>query len=293
MSMTPEKQAEVHPALDYDCPFCGAHAGQQCHALRGRRGEVSPHMRRVRRWSMANDMDKGREAAPTRARALCCECGALRTVSSNFSFPRSDVDRVVEAAFDDPRGWRCTGTLKCDHCGRPTRHALLRDDLRRDYAEEVQRFILGGDELTGTYQPDLNRLRKWYMPQFPRNPYLKHRWSADAEAEARRRRLSHLIALCGASAPLPSNAVYVSYDDCDGFVPEEVRDQEYEDAETGLWWVDMDCVDCLRVANQKRLEWRREDLALRLSKLALEAESLDAATVDQLLAATEFVASSE
>jgi hypothetical protein len=83
----------------------------------------------------------------TRVRALCCECGNLRTVSANHR-SRNDDNRSGECD-DDARGWRVTGTLKCSVCGGKTRHALLRDDDTefRDIAElgkhERQRAILG------------------------------------------------------------------------------------------------------------------------------------------------------
>ena len=35
MSMTPEKRSQAHPALGYDCPFCGAPAGEGCHTKTG------------------------------------------------------------------------------------------------------------------------------------------------------------------------------------------------------------------------------------------------------------------
>ncbi|MGA8332960.1 MAG: DUF6315 family protein [Mycobacterium sp.] len=71
----------------------------------------------------------------TRVRALCCECGNLRTVSAHHR-SRKDDNRSGECD-DDPRGWRVTGTLKCSVCGGKTRHALLRDDDPefRDIAE--------------------------------------------------------------------------------------------------------------------------------------------------------------
>jgi hypothetical protein len=71
----------------------------------------------------------------SRVRALCCECGNLRTVSANYS-PHRDDNRASEVG--DPRLWRMTGTLKCSVCKAMTRHAQLRDDCPeyRDAAEE-------------------------------------------------------------------------------------------------------------------------------------------------------------
>jgi hypothetical protein len=76
------------------------------------------------------------EAKPSddRQRALCCECGNLRTVSTRFSFPRDE-----NKTYDDgchPGGWRATGTLKCPVCKQKTRHARLREPSEfRDIAE--------------------------------------------------------------------------------------------------------------------------------------------------------------
>ena len=69
-------------------------------------------------------------------RALCCECGNLRTVSANYRPPR-DENRTTDAS-GEPHGWRMTGTVKCRVCKTRTRHAILRDDdspENRDFAE--------------------------------------------------------------------------------------------------------------------------------------------------------------
>jgi hypothetical protein len=88
-----------------------------------------------------------------RERALCCECGNLRTVAANYNPPR-DANRTME--WVDPRGWRMTGTLKCPICATRTRHALLRDtdepQLRdyaelRDHARHTQLRALSDEEL--------------------------------------------------------------------------------------------------------------------------------------------------
>ena len=62
---------------------------------------------------------------PATVRALCCECGNLRTVSA--SHRRRDENYAAEFS-DHRRGWRMTTTLKCPVCEQPTRHAVLRDD---------------------------------------------------------------------------------------------------------------------------------------------------------------------
>jgi hypothetical protein len=111
----------------------------------------------------------------TRLRALCCECGNLRSVAVNYNAPCDD-NRTDETSDRDGRGWRCTATLKCSNCRTKTRHALIRrdDDESRDVAErrEYERiaaergitkvakelgFRLPGDALAGLADED----RRW------------------------------------------------------------------------------------------------------------------------------------
>lgn len=277
MSTIPQ-QSEPHPALAYDCPFCGAKPDQPCHARRGDGGEVRLHSRRVRVWRASEYPE---DFAAVSLPALCCECGNLRNVSSNFFFPQDDENRASECDFGDPRGWRCTGTLKCDQCRRPTRHAVIRKhDGHQNYLEELQQHVLGG-EWNGRYQPDRDRLRGAYISQFPRNPYLHHRyWVSEAHAAWDSGR-SEVTALCGAPMKLERDpSTPWERPPVDELVaPCEVRDQDYEDANTGLWWMEMDCVDCLRVANRNRLQFQRRELEARLLRMAAHVQELDAAAV--------------
>jgi hypothetical protein len=78
-------------------------------------------------------------------RALCCECGQLRTVSANHNH-RLDDNLAYDAGPQERNGWRMTGTLKCSHCGTCTRHAVLRDNYEnRDNAER--------EFMKGTWNP--------------------------------------------------------------------------------------------------------------------------------------------
>ena len=63
----------------------------------------------------------------------------------------------------------------------------------------------------------------------------------------------------------------------------EYRDMEYEDPETGLWWQEMDCVDCYRVFNEEIRRWRRQRLEYTLMWLAARPESIEDAEVDSVL----------
>jgi hypothetical protein len=84
-----------------------------------------------------------------RVRALCCECGNLRTVSSRHAGACGDPDRSSDDGLH-PLGWRMTITLNCGHCGRLTRHAKLRDgDPYRDSMEERQTLGWVPGEATG------------------------------------------------------------------------------------------------------------------------------------------------
>jgi hypothetical protein len=75
------------------------------------------------------------ENTPPTVRALCCECGNLRTVSANCSFRRDDNKTCDNDDRRHPgRFWRMTGTLKCSACKAATRHALLRDVTSRNTA---------------------------------------------------------------------------------------------------------------------------------------------------------------
>jgi hypothetical protein len=104
----------------------------------------------------------------TRVRALCCECGNLRTVSANYGPPR-DGNHSVEGCAD-PRGWRVTGTLKCSICKVKTRHALLRDgDKRRDSAEPPEHrcadlpLAAGATEVTDwSRSPNGRAYNRWF-----------------------------------------------------------------------------------------------------------------------------------
>jgi hypothetical protein len=119
--------------LAHRCPVCAAEPGQVCRTRGGREAEY-PH---VRRTVLVDEVEQQRALRrASRIRALCCECGNLRTASAGYGC-RNDDNRT----FDDnrhPLAWRCTGTLKCSACKTATRHAVLRDSCEprfRDIAE--------------------------------------------------------------------------------------------------------------------------------------------------------------
>ncbi len=179
-----------------------------------------------------------------------------------------------------------TGDLKCDACGRTTRHALLRSGEHRDAAEDYQRVALGGKP-TDRYE-DVERARREFRLGLPRNPYLTHRrYTADAQ-KAWDDGTKMVIALCGEPIEVkvdPRQAT--KYDKpehrLNGYlVAEQLSDTEYEDPKTGLWWLDMDCVDCARLSNEAHYARRRKLLESWLAWFACHPESIPDAAADAL-----------
>jgi hypothetical protein len=88
---------------------------------------------------------------PTLTRALCCDCGQLRTVKRRYRLGRF-VPELGSGYLMSPQGrstypfaqpWdRFVGDLKCSHCRATTRHAVVRDgDDYADHAEERERGV--------------------------------------------------------------------------------------------------------------------------------------------------------
>lgn len=277
-----EKSATVHPALQYRCPFCHADPGEECRTRTGGRVNAWSHSRRI---ALTRPTEE-RLPRPD-VKALCCDCGQLRTVSANYHFG-NDQNRS-DGYFYDSRGWSHTGTLKCVECGRPTRHALLRgeDDKYRDHDEDLQRYVLGG-EWSGKYPPDRDRLRDRYQKQLPRNPKLTHRfWIEDAN-KRREEGQTHMPAVCGAVAEIPRSWSKQQRPVSELIEPDRIDwDTEFEDASTGMWWVDMDCVDCLRVANERRQVRSRERAKYLIDWYSTRIDRLNHAEVEALIAFLE------
>ncbi|KKF01941.1 hypothetical protein [Mycolicibacterium obuense] len=205
----------------------------------------------------------------------------------DYHGPKNDGNRGG-GLFTDPRGWFHTGTLRCDPCGAPTRHALINqpDSFIRDLAEQYQRYALGGD-WGGDYAPDRERVREEYFAQFPRNPYVHHWYSVDEAQAAWEAGERTVIALCGDTMTLKREP-----NTCRGgrgaelyelVEPNEVHDVEYEDSETGLWWDDLDCVNCLRVTNERRRNRRRRLLESWLAWFAQHPEAISDSEADALI----------
>jgi transcription elongation factor Elf1 len=264
--------------MTVSCPFCGAESGQACRVRLTGKARDWPHAQRFAACEPA-------KPEPERRQALCCECGNLRTVSGNYGLRYRDPN-YAGWGFDDKRGWRKTGTLKCGACGRQTRHALLNTTGAIDWSEKEQQFVLGG-ESPGEYWDDSRRdhLREQYFAQFPRNPQLHHwYWVSEAkEAWAAGRR--DVTALCG--APMTLHADPPSTPGNDLVKPGRIDwDTEFEDHDTGMSWIDMECVDCLAVTNRERLKNQRDAVRTKLLEASEAIEQLDAtalAAVDEYL----------
>jgi hypothetical protein len=135
------------------------------------------------------------------------------------------------------------------------------------------------------YEPDLERLRELYRQQLPRNPHLHH-WCTVTEAQnAWDAGQRSVTALCGETMKLERNPSTCRSSDVpmtELVEPPEMRDMEYEDEATGLSWVDIDCVNCLRVTNGRRLARIRKELLGQLLEVSARVDTLGAVEVTEL-----------
>ncbi|GLP83585.1 hypothetical protein TUM20984_50050 [Mycobacterium antarcticum] len=70
-----------------------------------------------------------------------------------------------------------------------------------------------------------------------------------------------MLALCGDTTTVPRGEWSKRSDKPGPVASDRIDwDTEFEDPETGGWWVDMDCVNCLRVTNEQRAARERERL---------------------------------
>jgi len=207
-------------------------------------------------------------------------------VSANF-YARSNDPNYSYGSLEDKRGWRKTVSLKCDACGQSTRHALLPKPGADANGDELQqRFILGGDPPSQYWTDnDRARLRAEYFAQFPRNPQLTHWYWPNEAKEAFAAGEKMITALCGAPMDLdfdPNEKSKRSPND-DLIKPNRIDwDTEFEDHDTGHWWVDMQCVDCLAVVNRLRLKNQRREVLAKLLEASAAVEALGAADLAAL-----------
>lgn len=282
---------EPHRALAHRCPFCQADPGQPCRKHRGRSDiETRPHSRRI---ALTRSVEERQLAK--RVSALCCVCGNRRTVSDDYS--RYQDPNHAGSARGKAEGWLKTQTLKCEACGDRTRHALLNpSDARwRDWDEDRQRIALGDDD-TSKYpmgEENIERLRREYRELFPRNPYLRHRRFTEDAKKAWAEGHKQVTALCGEQITIhvdPNLPSTKKAEDPGRIVADQLSDTEYEDPETGLWWLDMACVDCCRVSNNLHWAARRERMIDWIRFLYARPERVPDSDIDSLIAAFEAAA---
>lgn len=215
--------------------------------------------------------------------ALCCLCGELRTCRRPRN--RKWENYWLQYSFD-PDWHRETGDLKCDNCGRVTTHAIITGN---DHAEKIREAATGWHYKV-LNEEDRRRIQQRWRQGLPRNPFARHIWWCSDEEKARAAGKSHFQAICKAEIPVPTltreqrrangSAGY----GIDEFVkPKEFHDVDREDPDTGLWWFDVDCTDCLYRSNAITAEHLRDVLKEKLLEVAGKLSTLDTATVAALV----------
>lgn len=215
-------------------------------------------------------------------KAICCTCGTIRTCYR----PRSN-HQAENYWLSGPvdRNWhRETGDLKCDTCGRTTTHALLipEGDPFQDHAETLREYATGwSSNQLGT--ADKERIRKAWRQGRDENPYLRHHWFVSDADKAREAGQTYFEAICKARIPVPKTRS-TNVTSAGNFTePAEFHDVDREDPETGLYWYDGDCVDCLNRWNAIQREEKRNSLRRKLKEVAEAVKSLDDRAVEALL----------
>lgn len=211
--------------------------------------------------------------------ALCCVCGAVRTCRR----PRNHQGE--NWWLSGPVGdWsRELGDLKCHACGEVTRHALITGS---DHTEKIHKMAIGW-EFRGFSEEEHQRVRDRWREGLPQNPILKHQWWVSDETAARKAGETHVITICKTYTPLPTKATEPGTGvDRDEFMePRQYGLEEgYEDPETGLTWLWMTCPDCYLRSNAIALDEQRKALKDKLLDVAARFSTLDARTVERLLA---------
>lgn len=210
--------------------------------------------------------------------ALCCTCGNLRTCRRPRNHRREN--RWLLGPVD--RDWaREVGDLKCDVCERATTHAIITGD---NHAEKIREAATGWQFKCLTPK-DHQRIQERWRQSRPENPYIRHMWWISAEKKAREAGETHFQAICKATIPVldQSPEALNSWSRDELAAPSRFHDVDREDPATGLYWFDVDCVDCLSRSNAIALEYQRRELAEKLKSLVDKIAALDARTVGELL----------
>ncbi|WP_197382655.1 hypothetical protein [Mycolicibacterium mengxianglii] len=217
--------------------------------------------------------------------ALCCTCGSIRKCRRPRNYRQENY--WLRGPVD--RDWnREVGDLKCEQCGRVTRHAIILpvNDSWRNHAEKIQEAATGW-HFSALDDDGHKRVREQWRQGMPQNPYLRHLWWTRDEAKARESGQHQFQAICKTWIPVPERTCEErnsSYAHDDLIAPKRFHDVDREDPETGLWWFDLDCVDCLYRSNVMALEAQRKALKAKLREVVDKIDGLDAQTVAELLA---------
>lgn len=217
--------------------------------------------------------------------AICCVCGNLRKCRR----PRNYRPENIWLCGPLDRDWhREVGDLKCDECGRITTHAILlpADSTYRDHAESIHKIATGWtrDSLTAK---DCQRIRSVWRQGVPQNPNKRHLWWSAEVDEAQKSGRSMMLAICRAEIPVPAPE---SQDDEYNTYKEELvapylfSEVDLEDPVTGQWWYEIDCTDCLYLANAYILDDQRRKLKAKMQEIVDKIDVLGPRVVADLLA---------
>ncbi len=165
------------------------------------------------------------------------------------------------------RDWNSEmGDLKCDACGKVTRHALI-----RGVSHDENRYALALG-MPDSYNGKPNeRFMDEYRQGFQVNPELLHVWWVKDENAAKERGEQYVRAFCGEMTKIPPGEPQ-PYTGTPGKPYGDTIDRSYDPDDVGEWRR-MSCVNCHRVENHLEAVRRRKVLA-SLMTTAL-AELLD------------------
>lgn len=216
--------------------------------------------------------------------ALCCVCGNIRQCRRPRNYRRENI--WLHEPVD--REWhREVGDLKCDECGRITTHAIILPgtDGLRDHAETLRKIATGWTR-SHLNDRDYDRIRTAWRQGTPQNPRKRHLWWTTDLNAARTAGQTTFKAICLADIPVPqmqSEKGANGYDFDELIAPNRFHDVDYEDPETGLWWYEVDCTDCLHRSNTIALNEQRKSLKTKMQEIVDKIDGLDARTVAELL----------
>jgi hypothetical protein len=139
--------------------------------------------------------------------------------------------------------------------------------------------VLGGPS---PYTYDVSEsLRERYFAQFPRNPFVTHKWWKSDEDQAREAGREQFRAMCGEMVDLPDTprpgATPSEFLAPTQLTHPDVTEHGNLDVETGLWWTaDGWCVHCLEMRHGWLLKEQRKQLLGQLLEVSATVDKLDA-----------------